>query len=261
MIRLLVVEDHLSQVPGLAAALRTTPDDPEQLVVHDRVPTTLEDTLRLFDRLGSSPDALRAMPIDGVLVDDLLPRDRGSRRPERCAIELAIRLTALFDDRELPDDARPALVLHSADVESHPCNVRAFVTYGGRGALAKTTMPPEELRRRVRCLVNRDAVWEPPEPRLPHGYGSGDLSKYLREFEMGHATDAVTARRLRVEVETVQRTRNRFRNLFDLEESASDKRILEAALERGITWVPIEWEDLARRYGVRPAAGRPLWDN
>lgn len=253
----LIVEDHNILVEGLRDALAGSAPGSEEGVVRalERVLTTAEDAVAFFERASRrGGDALAALPVDVVLVDDRLPRDRHRGAPEQVGVELAIRITALYDRAGIDDARRPKLVLTTTTPD--PTDVRAFIAYGGSDVVPKEHISPRELRAHLMEVAAGRRCWIPPVPSgLGREYTPG-LAKYLRAIELGVGA-AEAAARLGVVTENVAREKNRLRHALRLAERASDVAILKAAKAAGITWVPFRYSDLARDFGVKPRL--PLW--
>jgi CheY-like chemotaxis protein len=254
MIRLLLIEDHLSLIAGLRADLESGGHDEAQITVVERILTTVEDAVAFFEgvaRYGAG--ALSELPVDVVLVDGFLPRDSDAIYPEFVAVELAIRITSIYDRVGIADDARPKLILTTAAADA--CDIRAFVAYGGSAVIEKTSVPPAELRARIAAVVSGGAQWAPPQPIPLRGYAPS-FARYLLGVQLNAGTSDVAAR-IHAAPSAVSRVKNELRHVFDLAPRASDSEIVEAAKRAGITWIPLEHEDVAKAYGVRPRI--PPW--
>ncbi len=252
-VQLLLVEDDLVRVSGFRTALTNdsvADEEEEAIEVLDRIPPTLEDAVSLFEGLARhGSEALLRAPIDAVIIDGFLPRDRDAVHAEPAAVELAIRITEIYDRAGAEPELRPRLIFTTAAPDA--CDSRAFVAYGGSAVLPKTHIEPGELRRRIIGVVRRGDRWTPPEPQgVHHGYSRG-LGKYLRGLELAASNDEI-ARRINVSPSSVGREKNRLRHALGLPERASNSEIVAAAKDCGITWVPLKYEQLARARGVRP---------
>ena len=106
--RVLLVEDHLSLIPGLRADLEAEDEHlSDRIAVVDRVTTTVEDGVAFFEGVARhGAEALRRIPVDAVMVDGFLPRDGVSAYAEFAAVEIAIRITSIYDRASVPE-ARP----------------------------------------------------------------------------------------------------------------------------------------------------------
>jgi DNA-binding NarL/FixJ family response regulator len=247
-IRVLLIEDHLSLIGGLRADLEGGTDEPRITVV-DRVLTTIEDAVAFFEGVARhGPAALAELPVDVVLVDGFLPRDGEATYAEFAAIEIAVRITALYDRAAIADEERPKLMLTTAAPD--PCDVRAFVAYGGSAVIQKTSVPPEELRARIASVASGIERWTAATPSQLRGYAPS-FGRYLRGVQLGKSTTDVAAR-IHAAPGAVSRVKNELRHVFDLAPRAGDGEIVEAAKRAGITWIPIAHEEIAQAYGVRP---------
>ncbi|MGH9299415.1 MAG: hypothetical protein ACRDZT_05815 [Acidimicrobiales bacterium] len=250
-VRVLLIEDHLSLIPGLRGDLEAedgTTDD--RLAVVDRVPTTAEDGIAFFEGVARhGVDALRQIPVDAVMVDGFLPRDGAAAYTEFAAVEIAIRITAIYDRVAIPESERPRLIFTTAAPD--PCDVRAFVAYGGSDVMPKSSIPADLVRRQVVEIVKGVRVWSPPVTRELRGY-TPSFARYLRGIELGLSTTSDVAARINAAPSAVTRVKNELRHVFDLPARASDREIIEAAKEAGITWIPLAYEAVAQRYGVKP---------
>lgn len=253
-IRLLLIEDHLSLIAGLRSDLEGCLDEEPRISVVERVLTTVEDAIAFFEGVARhGRAALRELPVDVVLVDGYLPRDAEATYAEFAAVEIAIRVTAVYDRAEIADEERPKLILTTAAPD--PCDLRAFVAYGGTAVIEKTSVPPDLLRERVVSTVHGEDRWSPPKPKPLRGY-TPSFGRYLRGVQLGIGTTEI-ATRIHAAPSAVSRVKNELRHVFDLAPRASDGEIIEAAKHSGITWIPLAHEDVARSYGVRPRI--PPW--
>jgi CheY-like chemotaxis protein len=255
MLRLLLIEDHLSLITGLRADLEGSHEDSvEEITILDRAPTTIEDGIAFFEGVARhGPHALRRLPVDGILIDGFLPRDGSAKYAEFGGVEAAIRISAIYDHAGIAPEDRPRLILTTAAPDD--CDVRAFVAFGGDDVIPKTSLPAEELRRRIAAIVRDGERWTPPPAQLPRGYAPS-FGRYLRGLEVGTGT-AQVAVAINAAPGAVSRVKNELRHVFDLPPRASDREIVEAAKAAGITWIPLAHEAVARQYGVRPRL--PAW--
>lgn len=249
-VRLLLIEDYLPTVAGLRSALEQPADTgTPQVAVLDRYLPTTEDAVAFFEGAARhGGEALRNLPLDGALVDGLMPRNSEAPYSEFAAAEIAIRITAIYDRAGIDEPDRPRLILTTASPD--PCDIRGFVAYGGAGVIEKTSLSPEELRRRIIAIVAEGERWEPPTPTVPHTYQAG-FGRYLRGIELGASNTAI-AERIGAAPESLARIKNQLRHAFDLPQRATDSEIVDAAKVRGITWIPLRHEEVAKRFGVRP---------
>jgi CheY-like chemotaxis protein len=249
--RILLVEDHLSLIPGLRADLETEDEQMgDGIAVVDRVATTVEDGVAFFEGVARhGEEALRRIPVDAVMVDGFLPRDSVSAYAEFAAVEIAIRITSIYDRASVPEADRPHLILTTAAPD--PCDVRAFVAYGGSDVVPKSSIPADALRKQLLEIIDGRRTWAPPEPRRLHRY-TPSFARYLRGIELGLSTTTDVAARINAAPSAVTRVKNELRHVFDLPARASDREIVEAAKAAGITWIPLAYEALAQRYGVKP---------
>lgn len=250
-VRVLLIEDHFSLIQGLRGDLEAGSNRThDEISVVDRVPTTAEDGVAFFEGVARHGEqALREVPVDAVMVDGFLPRDGTASYAEFAAVEIAIRITAIYDRAAIAESERPRLIFTTAAPD--PCDVRAFVAYGGSDVMAKSSIPADVLRHQVIEIVSGHRAWSPPAARQLHGY-TPSFTRYLRGIELGLSTTIDVAARINAAPSAVTRVKNELRHVFDLPPRASDREIVEAAKAAGITWVPLAYEAVAQAYGVKP---------
>jgi len=244
-VNLLLVEDNTPEIPGVLEFLQ---GGFAEIRVFERVLTTFDDSIEFF--LGAAERAaLGRIPIDGVLIDGYLPRVRGASA-EFVAIELAIRITELYQQAGIAKPRRPRLILRTAGPD--PCDVVAFIAYGGSGYIAKEHTSPDKLRSEVLEVVAHRRPWEPSPPtRALHGYRPGDW-RYLAELERDGGNREL-ARRMGFAEDTISDAKERLRTAFGLPPRATNAQIVQAAKVANVLWIPLKWQRLAEQHAVKAA--------